>query len=197
MKRRAFRLPDPAALQKVLRRSLPSPSWASIAFAVRTTAASLIALYIAFRMNLGDPKWAATTVWIVAQGNRGMSLSKSRYRIFGTAAGAVAALLLVALFAQTPELFVLALATWIGACTGVATSARNFRAYASVLAGYTAAIIAMSAVSAPLHAFDIAVARFLCIVLGILVEATLTTIFAPGAPMRELREHLGRYVHRN
>jgi uncharacterized membrane protein YccC len=119
------------------------------------------------------------------------------YQIFGTAAGAVAALLLVALFAQTPELFVLALATWIGACTGVATSARNFRAYASVLAGYTAAIIAVSAVSAPLHAFDIAVARFLCIVLGILVEATLTTIFAPGAPMRELREHLGRYVHRN
>jgi uncharacterized membrane protein YccC len=194
MKLHTIKLPDPTALRKVLRRTLPSPSWASIAFAVRTTAASLIALYIAFRMNLDDPKWAATTVWIVAQGSRGMSLSKSRYRILGTAVGAVVALTLVALFAQTPDLFVLALATWIGVCTGVATSSRNFRAYAGVLAGYTAAIIAVSAVSAPLHAFDIAVARFLYIVLGILVEATLTTIFAPGAPVREVREQLGRYL---
>ncbi|KAA1016199.1 FUSC family protein [Paraburkholderia panacisoli] len=194
MKLQTFELPDPAALRKVLRRSLESPSWVSIAFAVRTTAASLIALYIAFRMNLDDPKWAATTVWVVAQGNRGMSLSKSQYRILGTAVGAVVSLALVALFAQTPDLFVLALATWIGVCTGVATSSRNFRAYAGVLAGYTAAIIAVSAVSAPLHAFNIAVARFLYIVLGILVEATLTTLFAPGAPMREVREHLGRYL---
>ncbi|MFM0032442.1 FUSC family protein [Paraburkholderia madseniana] len=194
MKRQTFNLPDPAALRNVLRRSLPSPTWVSIAFAVRTTAASLIALYIAFRMNLDDPKWAATTVWIVAQANRGMSLSKSQHRILGTAVGAVVALALVALFAQTPDLFALALATWIGVCTGVATSSRNFRAYAGVLAGYTAAIIAVSAVSAPLHAFNIAVARCLCVVLGILVEATLTTLFAPGAPMREVREQLGRYL---
>jgi uncharacterized membrane protein YccC len=45
-----------------------------------------------------------------------------------------------------------------------------------------------------LRAFDIAVARCLCIVVGILAEATLTTLFASGAPMRELREHLGRYL---
>jgi uncharacterized membrane protein YccC len=145
-------------------------------------------------MNFDDPKWAAITVWVVAQGNRGMSLSKSQYRILGTAMGAVVALALIGFFAQTPELFVLALATWIGLCTGVATSLRNFRAYAAVLAGYTAAIIAVDAVSAPSHAFDIAVARFLYIVLGILVEATLTSVFAPGAPTRELRERLGRYV---
>jgi uncharacterized membrane protein YccC len=193
MKIQFFKLPDLATFRAV-HHALPGASWTSIAFAVRTTAASLIALYIAFRMNLDDPKWAATTVWIVAQANRGMSLSKSQYRILGTAVGAVAALTLVALFAQTPELFALALSAWIGLCTGVATSSRNFRAYAGVLAGYTAAIIAVSAVSAPLHAFDIAVARFLYIVLGILVEATLTTIFAPGAPVREVRERLARYV---
>jgi uncharacterized membrane protein YccC len=137
-------------------------------------------------MNLDDPKWAAITVWVVAQGNRGMSLSKSQYRILGTAMGAVVAVTLIALFAQTPELFVLALATWIGVCTGVAALLRNFRAYAAVLAGYTAAIIAVDAVVAPSHTFDIAVARFLYIVLGILVEATLTTIFAPGDPMRAM-----------
>jgi uncharacterized membrane protein YccC len=185
---------DLAALRTVLRASLTGTFWASIAFALRTTAASLIALYIAFRMNLDDPKWAALTVWVVAQGSRGMSLSKSQYRILGTVMGAVVTLALIALFAQTRVLFLLALATWIGLCTGATTLLRNFRAYAAVLAGYTAAIIAMDAVSAPLHAFDIAIARFLYIVLGILVEATLTTIFAPGAPMREVRERLHRYV---
>ena len=194
MKFQLVKLPGLAELRTKLRRALPEPPWVSIAFAVRTTAASLIALYIAFRINLDDPKWAATTVWIVAQSNRGMSISKSQYRILGTFVGAVVALTLVGLFAQTPELFVLALAAWIGLCTGVATSSRNFRAYAGVLAGYTAAIIAVSAVSAPFHAFDIAVARCLYVTLGILVEATLTTIFAPGAPVREIREQVRRYV---
>ncbi|WP_461523455.1 FUSC family protein [Rhizobium leguminosarum] len=45
-----------------------------------STAASLSALYIALALDLGEAKWAAMTVWIVAQASRGMSLSKSRYR---------------------------------------------------------------------------------------------------------------------
>src|SRR5215470_3128066 len=122
MKIQRFKLPNLTGHRAVLSRSLPGVPWASIAFAVRTTAASLIALYIAFRMNLDDPKWAATTVWIVAQANRGMSLSKSQYRILGTTVGAVVALALISLFAQTPELFVLVLAAWIGLCTAVPTS---------------------------------------------------------------------------
>jgi uncharacterized membrane protein YccC len=173
---------------------IPGITWGGLAYAVRTASASLIALHIAFCMNLDDPKWAAITVWVVAQNSRGMSVSKSQYRILGTALGAVAAITLIALFAQTPELFLLGLAAWIGLCTGLATSLRNFRAYAAVLAGYTAAIIGLDAASAPLHAFDIALARFLYVVVGILVEATLTAIFAPGAPIREVREHFHGYV---
>ena len=149
---------------------LPGITWDGLAYA-GTASASLIALYIAFCMNLDDPKWAAITVWVVAQSSRGMSGSKSQYRILGTALGAVAAITLVALFAQTPELFLLGLAAWIGLCTGLATSLRNLRAYAAVLAGYTAAIIGLDAVSAQLHALDIALARFLYVVVGILAEA--------------------------
>ncbi|MXN77383.1 FUSC family protein [Burkholderia sp. 4701] len=184
------------ALLAGLRASLPALSPAAVGFALRTTAASLIALYIAFRMNLDDPKWAAATVWIVAQGNRGMGLSKSQYRILGTAVGASVALALTGAFAQSPELFLLALAAWIGLCAGVATFLRNFRAYAAVLAGYTAAIIAMDAVSAPLQAFDIATARFMYVVVGILCAATMETIFSPGAPLRDVRVRLARYLER-
>jgi uncharacterized membrane protein YccC len=173
---------------------IPGVTWEGLAFAARTAAASLIALYIAFCMNLDDPKWAAITVWVVAQNSRGMSVSKSQYRILGTALGAVAALVLVALFAQTPELFLLGLAGWIGLCTGLATALRNFRAYAVVLAGYTAAIVGLAAAAASLHAFDIALARFVYVLVGILVEALLTAIVAPGAPLHEVREQFHGYV---
>ncbi|MCA7950813.1 FUSC family protein [Burkholderia seminalis] len=189
-------VPPLAAVRAALRDARPSLPPGALAFALRNTAASLLALYIAFRMNLDDPKWAASTVWIVAQGSRGMGLSKSQYRILGTAIGAAVALALTGAFAQTPELFLPALAAWIGLCAGVATFQRNFRAYAAVLAGYTAAIIAMDAVSAPLHAFDIAVARFLYVVVGILCGALFETVFAPGAPLNDVRTRLARYLDR-
>ncbi|VWB08047.1 fusaric acid resistance protein [Burkholderia arboris] len=189
-------MPPLAAVRAALRDARPALPPGALAFALRNTAASLLALYIAFRMNLDDPKWAASTVWIVAQGSRGMGLSKSQYRILGTAIGAAVALVLTGAFAQTPELFLPALAAWIGLCAGVATFQRNFRAYAAVLAGYTAAIIAMDAVSAPLHAFDIAVARFLYVVVGILCGALFETVFAPGAPLKDVRTRLARYLDR-
>ncbi|WP_269504426.1 FUSC family protein [Burkholderia sp. IMCC1007] len=189
-------MPPLAAVRAALRDARPTLPPGALAFALRNTAASLLALYVAFRMNLDDPKWAASTVWIVAQGTRGMGLSKGQYRILGTAIGAVVALVLTGAFAQTPELFLPALAAWIGLCAGVATFQRNFRAYAAVLAGYTAAIVAMDAVSAPLHAFDIAVARFLYVVVGILCAALFETVFAPGTPLQDVRTRLARYLER-
>lgn len=65
-----------------------------------------------------------------------------------------------------------------------------------MLAGYTAAIVAMDVVSAPLHAFDIAVARFLYVVVGILCAALFDTVFAPGAPLHDVRTRLARYLER-
>ncbi|MGO4334757.1 FUSC family protein [Labrys sp. KB_33_2] len=172
----------------------PGTSWSSIAFALRTTAASLIALYIAFLINLDSPKWAAMTVWIVAQGSRGMTLSKARYRVLGTFAGTGIAVSLTALFAQAPELLLCALAVWVGLCTGVATALRNFRAYGAVLAGYTAAIITLDAAANPSQIFDVAEARLIYILLGIGVEATLSAILAPSRPLDDVRAGLDAYI---
>ncbi|TXI05050.1 MAG: FUSC family protein [Rhizobium sp.] len=169
-------------------------SWSATGFALRTTAASLVALYIAFLLNLDDPKWAPMTVWIVAQSSRGMSLSKGQYRIVGTIVGAFAAVAMISLFSQLPELFILSLAMWLGLCTALATGLRNFRAYGAGLAGYTAAIIAFDAVSAPQEVFDIAVARVIYISLGIATEAAFATVFAPGAPLREIQSRLATYL---
>jgi uncharacterized membrane protein YccC len=169
-------------------------TWPAVGFALRTTAASLVALYIAFLLNLDDPKWAPMTVWIVAQSSRGMSVSKGQYRILGTIIGAVAAVAMVALFAQAPELFILSLALWLALCTALATGLRNFRSYGAVLAGYTAAIIAFDSISSPLEVFDIAIARVIYIGLGITTEAVFTAIFAPGTPLQEIQNHLTTYL---
>jgi hypothetical protein len=128
------------------------------------------------------------TVWIVAQGSRGMSLSKSRYRLAGTFAGAAVAVALIAVFAQTPELLFLALAAWVGFCTATSTALRNFRSYGAVLAGYTAAIISVAASANPSGIFDIAVARVTCISLGVITEAAFNGVFAPEHPFTAVRK---------
>ena len=163
-------------------------------FALRTTIASLTALYIAFSLHLDSPMWAGTTVWIVAQSNRGMSLSKSRYRILGTATGAVVSIVLLAAFPQQPGLFFLSLALWLGLCSAVATAQRNFRSYAAVLAGYTVAIVAFDAIADPTHVFDIAISRASYVVIGTVVEAVFTAILAPGSPELDVRQLLESYL---
>jgi hypothetical protein len=83
-----------------------------LAFAGKTFAASLLALYVAFWAGLDDPRWAFLTVYIVSQPDSGLVLAKSFYRILGTIAGLLVAIALVFGLAQYGELFVAALAIW-------------------------------------------------------------------------------------
>lgn len=113
---------------------LYAPTAPALAFALRNTIAATAALWIAFWMELSEPQWAAMTVWIVASGTRGESLSKGRWRMAGTLLGILAAFALVASFPQQPWLFLPALALWAGFCAACGTLAQNFRSYAFVLA---------------------------------------------------------------
>jgi len=151
-------------------------------FAAKTTAAALIALLIAFTFNLDQPQWTLLTVFIVSQPQHsGSVLAKSFYRIIGTLTGAAIALLLVALFAQERVLFLGALAGWIGLCTFGSQYARNFAAYAFVLAGYTAAIVGVPAAQDANSAFYIAMSRITEICLGIMVAAAVNRIVLPSS----------------
>jgi uncharacterized membrane protein YccC len=161
-----------------------------IGFTFRTFVASMLALDIAFELQLDSPHWAWLTVWIVSQGTPGVTLSKSLYRIIGTIAGSFFGIVLIALFAQTPELFVLALATLVAGCTVLSNVLTNFRAYASVLTAYTAGIIASDAINTPDQVFFIAMARTSCILIGIAVSIAVTSIFAPHRSAAEARNKL-------
>ncbi|GBQ88055.1 FUSC family protein [Asaia krungthepensis] len=181
-----------AALTRWRGRSWPfswlfAPSMNAVEFALRNTIASLVALGIAFWMELGEPQWAAMTVWITAQGSRGESLSKGRWRLVGTVLGMVGAVALVSAFPQAPWLFIPALGLWAGLCTGLATLFQNFRAYAFVLAAYTCAIIATGALNAPDHVFEIAMARGTYIFLGVVCEMVAGLVFSASLAVKARR----------
>ncbi|MGH9594355.1 MAG: FUSC family protein, partial [Bryobacteraceae bacterium] len=170
--------------------TLSPRAWQMSAFAIRAWVASMLALYAAYALQLESPYWAWLTVWLVAQPTPGMLLSKSLYLVLGTVAGAVLGVTLIALFAQAPELFVLGLALVVGGCTVASNALTNFRAYATVLAAYTAGLIASGAINTPDQVFFIAMARTSCILTGIACSILVVSIFAPHRSEAETRKKL-------
>ncbi len=77
---------------KFYARLLWRPPRETLLFALRTVAAGLLTLYLAFLFDLEQPKWALMTVVIVSQPLAGMALKRSFAQVLGTFAGAVPAL---------------------------------------------------------------------------------------------------------
>lgn len=111
-------------------------------FGFRLWASVCLALFVAFTLELDNPFWAGTTAAIVCQPSLGASLRKGWYRMVGTVIGAVAIVVLTAVFPQDRFGFLFTLALWVATSVVVGTLLRNFSAYAAALAGYTAAIVA-------------------------------------------------------
>ncbi|KRG68776.1 FUSC family protein [Pseudoxanthomonas dokdonensis] len=148
-------------------------------FVLKAALAFFIAGWLAMRLKLPSPGTAMLTTVIVMHRQSGMVLAKAFYRSLGTLAGALAALLIVGLFAQQRVLSLGALGLWVGLCAGGAVFHRNFKSYAFVLAGYTAAIIALPVASHPQGIFDSAIARITEVMLGLLVSAVISDCIFP------------------
>jgi uncharacterized membrane protein YccC len=160
-------------------------------FVTKTLLAFFITGWIAMRLALPQPYTAMLTTIIVANRQSGLVLAKSFYRGLGTLAGAGAALLIVALFPQERVLFLGALSLWIGLCAGGATLYRNFKAYAFVLAGYTAAFVALPAIDDPPTVFNGAVFRISEVLLGIMVSGMVSDAVFP-IRMRDVMRKMAR-----
>lgn len=160
------------------------------AHATRTVAAALAALWIAYSLQLEMPFSAAITVMLVAHPVHGMVLSKSLNRLFGTLVGALVSVLLMALFAQTPEMFMLGLSLWMGACTFASTLLRNFQSYGTVLAGYTVVLIALPGIEAPQTLFTLVANRVSDVTVGIVCSGLVAALFTSRSAERALRHKL-------
>jgi uncharacterized membrane protein YccC len=179
---------------------MPPVNQDSVAFAIRAWLASLVALYIAFVLQLNNPLWAMQSCWIVTAATTGMTLSKSFYRFVGTIGGVIFAIILMACFAQTPELFVVALALLVGGATVASNLLTNNRAYATALIAYTAGIVASDAINAPDQVFLIGMARGAAILVGVACAILSVSLFAPhraeAGTRAKLAELLSEVSHR-
>ena len=150
-------------------------------FAAKTCFAGLLALYIAFELNLSYPIWAIGTVFVTANPYAGMLASKSIYRILGTLFGAIFAVAVMPYLINTPWLFTFVLATWVAVCLYISLIDRSPRSYVVMLAGYTAVIICFNSIYylETISIFDMAVGRFLEISLGVICSAVVTATIFP------------------
>ncbi|HDG9775493.1 TPA: FUSC family protein [Raoultella planticola] len=151
----------------------------ALLYSVRSFVAAMLAYYIALAIGLERPSWAIITVYIVSQTSVGASLSRSLYRLAGTVAGAGATVLIVPTFVNTPILCSVILASWISFCLYLSLLERTPRAYAFVLAGYTASLIGFPAVSDPGTVFNIAIIRLQEITIGIVCAALIHRYILP------------------
>jgi uncharacterized membrane protein YccC len=155
-------------------------------FGLRVLASVSLALAVAFRLQLDEPSWAATSAAIVCQPTLGASLRKGRFRAIGTCLGAFAIVVLFAWFPQGRVGLLVSLAVWTALAGFAATLLRNNAAYAAALAGYTAVIVFTDAVAAPNTAFTLAVARATEISLGIVAAGIVLTVTDLGDARRRL-----------
>lgn len=168
--------------------ALFAPDRRALQFAIKTLIGGGLALWLALRWGLEQPAWALMTAFIVAQPLSGMVVQKGLARLLGTLIGTIMSVVFMGLFAQTPWLFLLALALWLGVCTASSTLLRSAWSYSFVLAGYTVAIIALPAINHPLSVFDQAVARCTEISLGILCATAASALLWPLRVERQLAD---------
>lgn len=183
-------------MRREILRLLPSAQWLHVGLHVglhagRTVFAALLALYLAYALELDSPASAAVTVMIVSHPIQGMVWSKGVYRGLGTLIGALMAIVLAALFAQTPVLFLLGFGLWMGLCAGLSTVLRNFRSYGAVLAGYTVGLIVFpNFPGAPDTLFALVASRVATVLLGMACSAVVGSLTTRRNSGRQLSERL-------
>ncbi len=151
----------------------------AILFSVKSSAAAMLAYYISLRIGLPKPFWAIVTVYIVSQTSAGASLSRGVYRFAGTLVGAIATVMIVPNFVNDPIVCSIVLAGWIGLCLFFSLLDRTPRAYAFVLAGYTASLIGFPSVLDPGAVFETASVRVQEISIGILCAVLIHRYVLP------------------
>lgn len=156
------------------------PTWREWLYSAKSLIAALLALYIALAIPLDNPYWAMASVYIVAHPLSGATRSKAIYRSLGTLLGAAASVALMPLFVHQPVMQSLVIALWVGLLLYLSLLDRTPRSYIFMLSAYTVPLISLSQVNQPEAIFDVALARFEEITLGILCAAVVNAVVFPS-----------------
>lgn len=154
----------------------PAP-W-QIVFSLKAFAAAMLALYVSFALDLANPYWALTTVYVVSQPYAGAIRSKAAFRIVGTLTGAAVGVALGGLFGAAQLPMIAGLVLWFCFCGYFAISMRSPRNYVFLLGGMTALLVGWPSGAEP-AVFETALARSEEITLGILCALFVDSVFLP------------------
>ncbi len=161
---------------------------------VRLACAVCLALLVTFYLQLSAPYWAGTTAAIVCLPVLGATLRKGQARLVGTIVGALFVLSLAALFPQNRMGMLLGMAAWCGACGFAMTLLDNFASYGVALAGYTAVIIAGTAIETPDQFFAHTISRASEISIGIACATVVLIVTARARAVETLANGLAAVI---
>jgi uncharacterized membrane protein YccC len=159
-------------------------------FSVNCYIAAILAMFVAFSLDLKSPAWAMTTVYLTSQPLSGVLRAKAVYRAIGTFIGGAAMVAIVPNLVDAPELTTLAIILWVALCVFISLLDRTPRSYMFVLSGYTAALIGFPSVLAPGTVFDTAVSRVEEITLGVVCAAIVHSLIFPKSALSAFEEKL-------
>src|SRR6202048_2855625 len=149
-------------------------------YAFRIWLAAVVALFVAFWLQLEEASSAAVTVAILAQPTRGAALSKAVNRVAATLIGATMSVVIAGLFPGERIGMLGAFVCWVCICVFAASYFRGYQAYAAVLSGYTVAIIALVNIDTPQNVLTTMTDRMAAIAIGILCVTLINDVF--GSP---------------
>ncbi|WP_280541076.1 FUSC family protein [Chromohalobacter sp. 11-W] len=173
--------------------------------ALRTVLAVWLALFLALRLDLYQPAWAILAVMIVTlqpvmfTGGTppiGIIIGRGVARFFGTLFGAIAGLVLIALFGQQPMLYLLFAGAWLAFCMyWVMLEQDEYLGYVMMLSGYTATLVSLTAIGTGVDGiWSIALGRFTETALGIGCGVLMHLLIAPRFGSRALPEALSQFL---
>lgn len=147
-------------------------------FALRTALACCLAIVAAWLLGLEHPQWSGMTVWAASQPTRGHLIEKSFYRMAGTVAGSVFGTLLLFVADGAVPVLVIGLALWCALCTCLGNVQRGFTTYGTILAGCSAAMVALLGSPESGNVLALGIDRMLTVLTGVVVALLVGLVFA-------------------
>jgi uncharacterized membrane protein YccC len=176
-------------------KAMLKPGRGVLLFALRTIAAGLLTLYLAFVFDLEQPKWSIMAVVIISQPLAGMVLARSFGQVIGTTLGATVAVVIMAIFPQAPLPFLITLSLWLALCTAGGTLLRYTSSQAFVLSGYTAVVVGLLAVPDQDGTFLLAVTRVTETLLAVACVCVVSLLTArPEAVAKEYFDRIDQVI---
>ena len=157
-------------------------------FSLRTALAACLALSVAWAIGLEHPQWSAMTVWAASQPVRELLVEKSLYRALGTLVGTAVGLLLLLATGDSLLWLVIGLALWVGLCAGIGNALHSMIAYATLLSGYSASMVALLGTASGMNTLALGADRLLTVLVGVIMALVVGLALTPRASRSALEE---------